>query len=149
VSRAVVKPDRYAFYWRALAGDTTGWDDEGAPFPGYWRARYSAGDLWRPVAIWDVNGLPYAEIGKLKTARGMMGSVGFERTEISALRAWSDLRCWQYAVTEAAFHHAMKHGNFEDSLIASDQHREATGRAIVGNLRDAAAVRPPKREGSK
>ena len=116
---------RWAFYWRALAGDFTGWDTEGAPFPGFYRFR--RGRLFIPCAIWDThNGKPV----------GVM-----DRTEIPerALLLWHDRLCWMHPVSEEAYRYAVQHGAWWDSLFAFDPDGR---KRVVSDVRKAAPMGP-------
>lgn len=97
---------RWAFYWRALAGDFHGWDAEESPFPGFWRVRYHRNSLWLPCAIWD------SETG------ATLAVIGFDKRPARALSLWS-MSCWQHPVTAEAYHHACAHRVWADTLMAS------------------------------
>lgn len=117
---------RWSFYWRALElGDFSGWDSERAPFPGFWRVRYSAKLPWMPCATWD----PGKGLLRGKAA--------------SPLMLWSTLMCWREPVTEEAYKHALAHGTWWDTLTASATEPNA-GRPVV-DVAKAAPILPPPR----
>lgn len=108
---------RWAFYWRALGGDFTGWDAEDAPFPGFWRVRYSKTSLWLPCAIWDTE------------AGACLAVVDFDERPQRALTLWG-MGCWQNPVSDVAYNHAIAHKVWADTLVASQIERNA-GQPVV------------------
>lgn len=147
MSTSVPVPARWNYWKRALTGDYTGWDSSDAPFPGYWRIRYSRRDIWRPVAIWDVRKnrqlTTLCLVGKSEP-----GKVGFHMDPESPVIIWADQRAWANPVTHKQYEHARKHGNWWDSLKPSEAFAAAKGARIATNVADAAAI-VPTRKGNK
>jgi len=117
---------RWDFYWHALAGDFTGWDNEGAPFPGFYRFRYSRRGLFVPCAIWDTAG------------RQTVGVKDRTETPERPLVLWG-LFCWMHPVSEEAYRHAVQYGTWWDTLIAFDPEGR---RHAVSDVRKAAPMGP-------
>ena len=129
---------RWAFYWRALSGDRSGWDDEGAPWPGFYRFRYGPRHLWQACAIWD------SAAGDLLAVQGDLSSPG-KLTKAKPLVLWSSMHCWMSPVHEDAYHHAVKHGEWWDTLRSGGDSAEPG--KIVTDVTKAAPLGPPIKRG--
>ena len=134
--------DRGDYYKRALEGDCSGWDHPDAPWPGFYRVRFSRLDYWRPVAIWDVEpGLTVATVGEPTGGRAPFFHAKPRGARIAGL--W--LNCWRHPVTREQHDHALLWGSWWDSVHAEPERRGEQGRLVV-DITDAAPIPPPQRK---
>lgn len=132
--------DRWSFYWHALErGGFTGWDNPGAPYPGFWRFRYGKVGIWRPCAIWDTAiGAVMASEGAPIPSRDCVER--FEECAGDANKLWGQHFCWMSPVTEDQYRHAVQHGTWWDTLRAAAN--EARPGVVVTDIRKAEAIGP-------
>ena len=123
--------DRYAYWRAALKGDRTGWDHPEAPWPGFYRVRFSRRELWQPVAIWDdpATGETIAVIGQ-------------DTRRINPLSIWSVAAF--NPVTEEQYRHAVAYGEWWDTLRGSVT-SDSPGRPVA-DVRDAEPILPPSKK---
>ena len=130
--------DRWAFYWRALESNFDGWDSGDAPFPGFYRFRYHRRDIWRPCAIWDLDGRCVASEGVPAPSRFDVTHFVEGLSEPGLL--WGRF-AWNNPITEEQYRHALATGAFWDSLRATAD----AGGGIVADVRQAEAIGPIRR----
>lgn len=129
---------RWQFYWRALLEQRfDGWDDEQAPYPGFYRVRFSAAHVYYPTALWDA---AHGIVAVLGRPRGDALTAGFLEAAIDPLTVWGPMTCWSRPVTELQYRHAVEHGDWWDSLRAG--RLDAKPGAIVADVARAAPIGP-------
>lgn len=122
--------DRYAYWRAALKGDRTGWDHPNAPWPGFYRVRFSRREVWQPVAIFD-----HPETGET------VAVIGQDERPINPLSIWF-IAAWN-PVTEEQYRHAVAHGEWWDTLRGA-QTSDIPGQPVA-DVRDAEPILPPSK----
>lgn len=130
--------NRWIFYYAALQGDFSGWDTGSAPYPGFYRFRYSRRGIWGPCALWDqANGQVAAAEGVPSPSNTFVER--FDEISADAGTLW-DRWCWASPVTEDQYRHAIQHGHWWDTLKGAANDRRAG--QVVTDVSQAEPIGP-------